>query len=200
MAAIDPCRIPGAGIVRERLLQQAQPQPSPEAQELLAQLRDIHEPAPISWWPPALGWWLVALLLLACAAATFLWIRRKRKQHLRNRYRVEAVRLLDAVDTGNLQAVQEINEILKRVAVTTYGRTTCGNLTGSQWLDFLQNTATVECPTEAQKVLLEHLYRKDIVDANGNARLRDYAVHWVQQHRETLPAPTAQIAAEAAGV
>ena len=31
----------------------------------LAQLRDIHLPEPISWWPPAPGWWILALLLIS---------------------------------------------------------------------------------------------------------------------------------------
>ena len=170
--------------VRSFLIQQqSAPQLSPEAQELLAQLRDIREPASIGWWPPAPGWWFLALLVLACTAAVFLWLRRKRRQRLRNRYRAEAVRLLQLLDTGGQTAPQEINEILKRVAVTTYGRAGCGNLTGRAWLDFLQASAPESpCPQQVEKVLLEHLYRKDAVDASGNLALRDYAVQWVQLH------------------
>ena len=35
-----------------------------DSEELLAQLADIHLPAEVSYWPPAPGWWVLALLLL----------------------------------------------------------------------------------------------------------------------------------------
>ncbi|SDZ78922.1 DUF4381 domain-containing protein [Microbulbifer marinus] len=179
---------------------QAAPPPSPEAQKLLEQLRDIHEPAPISWWPPAPGWWLLALLLLACAAGVYLWLRHKRQQRLHNRYRVEAVELLRSVDAGARMAPQEINEILKRVAVTTYGRTACGNLTGRPWLDFLQDSAEIECPDAVKKVVLQHIYRADNTDKAGNEAFRNYAIEWVQRHRQSRPAIAQAETAEAGSV
>ncbi|MCW8128352.1 DUF4381 domain-containing protein [Microbulbifer halophilus] len=162
--------------------QPAPPQLSPEEKELLAQLHDIHEPAPIGWWPPAPGWWLLAALTLAAIAAALLWLRRRRQRREQNRYREEAVRLLQAINPADTGATQDINEILKRVAVTTFGRARCGNLIGRQWLGFLGNTADIDCPDEAEKALLEHLYRDDHPDETGNRALRDYAVAWVQSH------------------
>lgn len=162
--------------------QPAPPQLSPEEKELLAQLHDIQEPAPIGWWPPAPGWWLLAALILAAIAAALLWLHRRRKRREQNRYREEAVRLLSEIDPADARAPQEINEILKRVAVTTFGRARCGNLIGRQWLDFLDNTADIDCPDEAEKALLEHLYRDDHANEAGNRALRDYAIAWVQFH------------------
>ena len=45
----------------------------------LAQLKDIHLPQAVHWWPPAPGWWLVALLVLALT----IWLSR----YLLARYR-----------------------------------------------------------------------------------------------------------------
>lgn len=157
------------------------PHLSPEAQELLAQLRDIREPAPVSWWPPAPGWWLLALLLLACCIAAYLWLRRRRRRHQENRYRMEAVKLLRDIDTNQAKAAQEINEILKRAAVKHYGRSACGSLTGLRWLNFLEKTADIDCPPQVRSVLLENLYRNSS-DASGNKAFRNYAINWVQRH------------------
>ncbi|AMX02661.1 DUF4381 domain-containing protein [Microbulbifer thermotolerans] len=174
------CGIASGGVLAQQ--QPLQPQLSPEAQELLAQLRDIHEPAPVGWWPPAPGWWLLALLLLTCAGAAFLWLRHKRRQRRKNRYRAEAIKLLRGIDIKQARATQDINEILKRVAVTHYGRGVCGNLTGRKWLEFLQTRVAIGCPEEVQKILLEDLYRESSINISGNQAFLDYAVDWVQRH------------------
>ena len=35
-----------------------------DSEELLEQLADIHLPVEISYWPPAPGWWILAVMLL----------------------------------------------------------------------------------------------------------------------------------------
>jgi len=181
-----------------RKQQQMQP-PSPEAQELLAQLHDIQEPAPVSWWPPAPGWWVLILLLLLCFLGIILLTRYRRKKAARNRYRLEAITLLEAVNIDKPTATAEINEILKRVAVTTFGRARCGNLTGTHWLDFLESCISQECPPGARQALLEQLYRGTFDPANNQA-LCEYAIDWVKMHdlhRNTSPV---QVDKEVAGV
>ncbi|MFA0811958.1 DUF4381 domain-containing protein [Microbulbifer epialgicus] len=179
--------------------QQQLPTPSPEAQELLAQLHDIQEPPPVSWWPPAPGWWILALLGVICLIGAYLLVWRQRKKAARNRYRVEAITLLEAVDINRPTATAEMNEILKRVAVTTFGRARCGNLTGSQWLNFLQSSAPVECPPGARNALLEQLYR-GTSDPENNSALCQYAIAWVKGHSPQLDSPSASMGKEAADV
>ncbi|MFS1523456.1 DUF4381 domain-containing protein [Microbulbifer sp. 2304DJ12-6] len=161
--------------------QRQSPAPSPEPQELLAQLHDIQEPTSVGWWPPAPGWWLLATLIFACLLGIAVGVGRQRKQARRNRYRVQAVALLKAVDASQPTASAEMNEILKRVAVTSFGRPQCANLTGLQWLAFLENTAPLQCPSGARQVLLEQLYR-GTGDPDRNNALRQYAIGWVEQH------------------
>ena len=56
---------------------------------LLAQLQDIHSAGQPGWWPPAPGWWILAIILLLVLAFVFrkivkwLSVRRRRKAWLR---------------------------------------------------------------------------------------------------------------------
>ena len=60
----------------------------------LAQLRDIHLPPPISWWPLAPGWWILIF------AGTFasIWLTKTLVQTYRsNLYRRQALKKLGLI-------------------------------------------------------------------------------------------------------
>ena len=66
--------------------------PISPAQNPLAQLRDIHLPEPISWWPLAPGLW-VALIIVIAALLIAAWLLYKR--HNKNCYRRQALKQVD---------------------------------------------------------------------------------------------------------
>ena len=47
-------------------------------EELLQGLRDIQLPESVPFWPPAPGWWLLALLLAASLSCGFFTLYRRR--------------------------------------------------------------------------------------------------------------------------
>ena len=48
----------------------------------LEQLRDIHLPQAVHWWPPAPGWWIVAAVVLALT----IWLSRYLQARYRRQY------------------------------------------------------------------------------------------------------------------
>jgi hypothetical protein len=115
---------------------------------LLADMRDIHEPEPISTWPPAPGWWLLTLLLLVVLIALYI---KAAKYNRKRSYRREAIQELmvareqyRSTGDGNAYA-QDILELLKRTALTAYPNDSqrIAGLHGDAWLKFLDST----CPS-----------------------------------------------------
>ena len=108
--------------------------------DLLSQLRDIHAAAPVSWWPPAPGWWVLALLVLVL----LVWVARR----MLVRYRLHQRRkqMLAWVDHLNASIdpardphayLSTLNRIFKLVALRAFPGQHCAGLAGQDWVDFL---------------------------------------------------------------
>ncbi len=97
-------------------------------------LLDIHLPAPVSWWPPATGWWLLLGLALALLAAlVFLW-----RHRVGSRYRRLALREIDQLEQlPPAELAAALAQLLRRAALCHFPRRDCAGLSGEAWLEFL---------------------------------------------------------------
>ncbi|CAA0091636.1 Uncharacterised protein [BD1-7 clade bacterium] len=75
----------------------------PAASNPLDQLRDIHLPDAITWWPPAPGWWAVTLLAII---ALFTTVYTLVKIHQKRRYRRLAIAELDQLSSEKNDAAE----------------------------------------------------------------------------------------------
>lgn len=107
----------------------------------LLELRDIHAAPPPGFWPPAPGWWVLAVLLTAVLAVGMLWLRRRYRAA---RFRRQVMHELDAITNRNKNDIgdfiADIGIWLRRVALQRYPKEQVASLTGSAWLDFLDAT------------------------------------------------------------
>lgn len=156
-------------------------------QDPLAQLRDIHVPVPGGWWPPAPGWWLLALLVLTGVAAG-LWLLYRRYQ--RNTYRRQAREEMEGAwrklqQNGDRNSyVLTLSRILRRAARAAYPAHRVNGLQGEAWLDFLDETSVDQSGAfsrGAGRDLLTLPYRP--VDEDCDLRpLHDLAMQWLDGH------------------
>ena len=135
------------------------------AGDLLGQLRDIHLPDPVSWWPPAPGWWLLVIAVLAIFAGAGYFLRR----HIhRNRYRKVALGELQLLNENRgrhstRHTVEQLARLLRRVAILTCGREAVAPLVGKSWLMFLDNKGeTDQFTTGPGEVLGEGHYHQTV--------------------------------------
>lgn len=115
-----------------------------KAAESLKQLKDIHLPAPVSWWPLAPGWYVLSGLLLLMV---FILCYRLYQRYLDARPKKQALQLLAEYyrqyeQEGNSQLTSaRLSELLKRVALAYYPREKVAGLKGEAWIQFLNSTA-----------------------------------------------------------
>lgn len=106
------------------------------------QLKDIHLPDAVSWWPPATGYWLLLLLMTIIVLLVFFLRRLKSKQRLRKEALAELNRIKAQYkqDLDDKKLVTDIATLLRRAAISSYPRTDCASLTGPDWLNWLDST------------------------------------------------------------
>ncbi|MBF0462580.1 MAG: DUF4381 domain-containing protein [Magnetococcales bacterium] len=111
------------------------------------ELRDIHLPDPISWWPPAPGWWWVLGLLGGMVLLGGLLWRRARRNRLRKTALAELDRLVAAYAThqDDHRLTGELSALLRRVCLAPLWPAAAtvqevAGLTGVAWLHFLDQT------------------------------------------------------------
>jgi len=110
-------------------------------QNLLAQLKDIHQPQPVSWWPPAYGWYILVALILIIGfivgkSIYKYWRKKQRKKYALNSLNQLKQAYMKHHDT---QYIAKAAVLLKRTVMTKYTRRQVATLTDENWLLFLDS-------------------------------------------------------------
>lgn len=146
-------------------------------------LRDLHLPDPVSAWPPAPGWWVLALVGSALLG-WLLWLgyRRWQRQRPLTLSRRAADQALDHCwqqwqqQPDSSRLVSDINQTLKRFCRLWQPQACC--LSGDAWSQYLQ------APQPLAEWLASAAYRPHQDDIDAPALLA-FARRWLQQ--QTLP-------------
>ena len=154
-------------------------------ENLLVNLKDIHLPPPVSFWPPAPGWWILALLLISTLFIGGVWLYRKYKKI---KPRTEALRILKDLEIlyrnsqDEIVSLRNLSNLLRRTALTFYDNDAVASLQGSSWLEFLDKTGkTKEFSQGAGKVLGYEVFQQN-VNPNMNA-LFPLVKKWISSSR-----------------
>jgi hypothetical protein len=110
----------------------------PKLASALENLRDIHLPAPVSFWPLAPGWWALAAIV-AMAAATVAWAWRRHRRSVR-RLALRELAVLEARYSAADPCVElavSLTTLIRRVALRLSTGSSVAALHGEPWVEFL---------------------------------------------------------------
>ena len=107
----------------------------------LDELKDIHLPTAVSWWPPAPGWWIVTIVVTFACVITCIKIHRYLTSPVRAASR-ELTRIRRDFRTHrDVHALATALSIfLRRCGLAAYPRVDVAGLSGRAWLEFLDRT------------------------------------------------------------
>ncbi|MFK0569481.1 DUF4381 domain-containing protein [Endozoicomonas sp.] len=153
-----------------------------EVQNPLDQLRPNHLPDPVGFWPPAIGWWVLATITITLLTLLTIYVYRRWKK---NRYRTVA--LQQATETlaeyqehqSPHRFARDCNELLKRVALRAFPNSDVAGLNGACWCQFLAKTGSTP------EFLNHSAFNNDRYNPNASLPTEDiYELtrRWIKKH------------------
>lgn len=131
------------------------------------ELRDIHLPDPVSWWPLAPGWWILILLIVILIAFSIIFIPKlikKLKHQPASQLALTEFKKIQQQYQSQKNSqllVQSLSVLLRRVCMTYHSRQSSAGLTGQAWINMLNNINPQHSfSTELINILLTAPYKK----------------------------------------
>ena len=154
----------------------------------LANLRDIHLPEAISWWPMAPGWWFLLILIsMGLLFSGSCLISRYQKRL----YRRQAMEYLEKIE--NLQGQKQLVELmalLKRTAISAYPDQALAKLSPNELLEFLKTTCKEPIFQHIPNNLESELYANQIeikpVIEDFLTSAKVWAKIWITKHPQRI--------------
>jgi len=103
-------------------------------------LRDIHLPTDIGWWPPAVGWWLLTILVLLSAYGMLRFYLHVTRRTVTTQATIALDKLRLDEDMPPLEKIRRLSSLLRRVAISTATRSEVAGLHGLAWLSYLDQS------------------------------------------------------------
>lgn len=156
---------------------------NPQGADLLSQLRDIHAAPAAPLWPPAPGWWVLAMMLVI---GLFLLFRQGLKRYRAQQRRQALIKFVDRVEQQLDPALEpqeflsSLNRVIKIVALRAFPDNHCALMQGREWTDFVQIKIGDKGPVGELSALADGPYQQS--PSFNPAALTEMTRRWIMQY------------------
>ena len=148
----------------------------------LDRMHDIIVPDAPGFFPPAPGWYILLLLLLALL---FHVTMKAYKRYKAEAYRREALQELTAYHEKSRESALALLSLAKRTGITAYGREKIAPLLDDAWWDFVEEHSEATIDDVFREGVRSMLYDADFTLTDSMfERLHEVVGVWIKSHRE----------------
>ena len=147
-------------------------------------LGPLYEPGPVAFSFSEPGW----IVLFTLVGLAFLYVLfRLVRTYIRQTYRREALRLIDAVQdqfhsAPDARHITDVMIVVKQTAITTFSREEVADLHGTAWLEFLDHHGKGSSFLANEPFIFSALYKNELEDPAAFDSLARTAKHWIRRH------------------
>ncbi len=150
---------------------------------LLQQLKDIHLPNPIGFWPPALGWWILFGTLPFLVFVVY-YLKKPYQAYLLKKQLMQQLNQLEQTyqkKGSAIDSMQKLANLLKRAALMSYPREQVASLHGVDWVNFLQTSVPNYDTSKVMLIMQKSLYQPEINQDISEVFI--FARFWLKKQR-----------------
>jgi hypothetical protein len=139
--------------------------PENQSANPLDQLPPLHMPEPISFWPPAIGWWLLALFIIVLSVLVVrFFLKKKRKNQLRKVALLELNQYWSSYQSNHdtQSYLLALNRLLKKFVMQQYPNKNLHTLSGEQWISGLAELSPQSGINRDSAAILLSIYSKQL--------------------------------------
>ncbi len=172
---------------------------TPPQDNPLAQLRDIHTPDPISWWPLAPGWWVLLVLALTLIVIVLRLIIKRKNKITVSKVVNQQLEQLKSVKPDK-QHLVNAGQLLRRVALTRFARKDVASIPLSELIDKLSRVAQINIAPSSRELLnnIQYMPETNIDETQWRQLVTDLEI--LIEQTKTLSYFSLNIAKEVADV
>lgn len=173
---------------------------NPQQAQLLEQLRDIHIPDGVSWWPLAIGWWITIAIIMA---VTVLLIAKAIFQQRRKRFAGYALIELEQIkQDDDKDWLIQAHQIMRRASLCYFPKSQVAAMDIRHWITLLYQTSGDIWTQQSLQLLEEGVYRNpDSIDPTHKEQFLHEVGLWLRNlpNLKQLPAFTLSDTTEVQG-